>query len=266
MKLHLHSDLHLEFADHQLMGGDVLLLAGDICVADLLREERTDKESHRHKERYKRFFGEECSKYGKTYYIMGNHEHYGGLFDETANILVDFLRDTNVTLLDKQFVQLKEGWKLYGATFWTDYNRGDWHCMHAAKDQMNDHRVIRKMWEGVERKFVPNQAMEEHHRARTKLLEGLRADGDNVVVMTHHAPHRKSTHPRYESQHLLNHAYHSDQEELMLNNPQIKHWFHGHTHDTFNYMVGECQVGCNPRGYAGYELNSGYNPLFEVEL
>ena len=37
MKLHLMSDLHLEFAPmQQLPGGDVLLLAGDILVADSL--------------------------------------------------------------------------------------------------------------------------------------------------------------------------------------------------------------------------------------
>lgn len=265
MKLHLHSDLHLEFGDHTLAGGDTLLLAGDVCVADYLRPERTDKDALRHAERCKRFFGDECAKYDKVFYIMGNHEHYHGVFDNNEGILRDFLKDTNVTLLVNQFAELTDGWKLFGGTFWTDYNREDWYCVHAAKDMMNDHHVIRKMWEGVERKFTPRQALDEHHRAKLKLMNGLRTD-DKVIVMTHHAPHYRSVHPRYHGQ-LMNGAYYSDQEELILDNPCIKYWFHGHMHDTFDYMVGDhCRVGCNPRGYVGYQVNKEYNPLFEIEL
>jgi len=38
-----------------------------------------------------------------------------------------------------------------------------------------------------------------------------------------------------------------------LDHPQIKLWTHGHTHHEFDYMIGECRVVCNPRGYHGYE-------------
>lgn len=99
MKLQLHSDLHLEFGDHTLVGGDVLLLAGDICVADYLRPERTDKDARRHAERGKRFFGDECAKYNKTYYVMGNHEHYNGVFDNNEGISVEYIPE-EITLED----------------------------------------------------------------------------------------------------------------------------------------------------------------------
>jgi hypothetical protein len=42
-------------------------------------------------------------------------------------------------------------------------------------------------------------------------------------------------------------------EEFIMDRTQIKVWTHGHTHDTFDYMVGSCRVICNPRGYTGYE-------------
>jgi len=59
--------------------------------------------------------------------------------------------------------------------------------------------------------------------------------------------------PRYRGDHLVNGAYSSDLSEFILDRPQIKVWTHGHTHDTFDYMVGTTRVLCNPRGYALYE-------------
>jgi hypothetical protein len=51
----------------------------------------------------------------------------------------------------------------------------------------------------------------------------------------------------------MNGGYSSDLEQFILDYPQIKVWTHGHTHDTFDYMIGQCRVICNPRGYVGYE-------------
>jgi hypothetical protein len=47
----------------------------------------------------------------------------------------------------------------------------------------------------------------------------------------------------------MNGAYHSDLTDIMLDNPHIKLWTHGHTHNAFDYMIGETRVVCNPRGY-----------------
>lgn len=259
---HLMSDLHLEFGPLELPGGDTLLLAGDVCVADFLRPERTDKEARKHQDRCKQFFFEECAKYNRVFYVMGNHEHYHGLFDENGNILRDFLAGTNVRLLEDEFVDLDEETRLFGGTFWTNYDNADYFCLHAAKDMMNDHSLIKKMHMGVPRAFLPNDAMDVHYRAVDKLKSGL--NEKKTVVMSHHAPHRKSISDRYRNS-LLNGAYHSNQEELMLDNPQIVMWVHGHVHESFNYKVGECNVVCNPRGYAGYELNKNFDVTHLLE-
>ena len=29
-------------------------------------------------------------------------------------------------------------------------------------------------------------------------------------------------------------------------------WVHGHTHDSFDYQIGNCRVVCNPRGYVAW--------------
>ena len=41
-------------------------------------------------------------------------------------------------------------------------------------------------------------------------------------------------------------------------------WIHGHTHDSFDYVVNGTRVLCNPRGYAKNGANE--NPLFDANL
>jgi hypothetical protein len=74
-----------------------------------------------------------------------------------------------------------------------------------------------------------------------------------VVVVTHHSPSKLSTKPKYQHDTIMNGAYSSDLSDFILDNPQIKVWTHGHTHDFFDYMVGSTRVICNPRGYKYYE-------------
>jgi hypothetical protein len=52
----------------------------------------------------------------------------------------------------------------------------------------------------------------------------------------------------------------------MLDNPNIKLWTHGHTHEDFDYMVGSTRVFCNPRGYHDYEERADHFELKCVEI
>jgi len=243
----------------KLPGGDVLLLAGDVCVADYLRPERSDKDARRQRSRYLRFFHEECTKYARVYYVMGNHEHYRGCFHETANVLRAALDDTNVYLLDKEFVSLTDEWELFGGTLWTDFSKDDWFVKQHASTHMNDHhQVFRDEKKKV--LFTPNNALAEHQECLAVLKAGLEErKNKNVLVMTHHAPHYGSITQRFRNQPTSNGCYYSDQEELMLDNPNLKCWVHGHVHDSLDYMVGDCRVVCNPRGYAGHALNAEFD-------
>jgi DNA repair exonuclease SbcCD nuclease subunit len=277
MKIQVMNDLHIEFDNGpqlKLPGGQILLLPGDVCVAAYLGKQRTDKLAKKHERVCREFFFHECAKYEKVYYIMGNHEHYNGIFDYSAETLREFLEGTNVTLLDKEFVDLNEQWQLFGGTLWTDYNNQDWFAMHAAKDKMNDHTIIKKMkpvanpYGEMMGRFLPVDAYEEHNKTLEALENGIydmaRIDRP-TIVMTHHAPTHQSVMPQYKGD-LLNAAYASDLSEQILRLTNIKYWFHGHMHDSFEYMVGECQVKCNPRGYNGYALNANFNVDFEFEI
>ena len=71
----------------------------------------------------------------------------------------------------------------------------------------------------------------------------------NYVVCTHYAPSKKSTPDRYIGAVALNGAYSSNLDNFIIDNPQIKLWTHGHTHDAFDYTIGQTRIVCNPRGY-----------------
>lgn len=279
MRIHLNSDVHIEFdrePTHTLAGGETLLLAGDVCVADLLRKERTDKKAIKHRRVCDAFFKEECAKYEKVYMIMGNHEHYHGVFDNTAMILREYLQDTNVTLLDKEWVRLNDHWELFGGTMWTDYDQSDWFAMQDAKNKMNDHRIIEKIKQGDEPvigekkpfvgRFLPEDAVEEYRDTVAELVSHVIDHTDTKkIVMTHHAPCAQSIAARFQGM-RLNAAYYTEMSGWIMDQPDIKYWFHGHMHDSFDYIIGDCRVVCNPRGYAGYELNEEFDKQFEVVL
>lgn len=41
---------------------------------------------------------------------------------------------------------------------------------------------------------------------------------------------------------------------------------HGHTHESFDYLVNGTRVMCNPRGYAPTELNPAFDPGLTVDV
>lgn len=264
MRVDVCSDLHLEFGDLTLPGGDILILAGDVCEARNLKKSAyhpdavhfSFEDPRRKTGRFYRFFEEECAKYRKTIYVMGNHCHYGGRFDRTYSQIQDNL-PSHVQLMEKETAEI-DGVLFVAATLWTDCNRGDGLTMFHLKSSMNDYRVITMKNGSIYHKLTPEHTAETHMRTKEYIVQVLRDNQQRetplpVVVVTHHAPSRLSIKPEYEHDTLMNGGYSSDLSEIMLDHPEIRVWCHGHTHDEFRYQIGETTVLCNPRGYAGYE-------------
>ena len=268
MRVSVISDLHIDFADLTLPGGDVLILSGDVFEAKsfkkeiynsemvLLEHEREDQRP----DRFYRFILEECSaKYRKVIMVMGNHEHYRFQFHKTYEHIKSQL-PKNVHLLEKESLVL-DGVLFLGATLWTDMNRQDALTMYHMQGAMNDYRQITMLNEEkhVYHRLQPEYTVKEHLKTleyfRTALAENKQREGGPlpVVVVTHHSPSKLSIKPKYEKDVLMNGAYSSDLSEFILDHPEIQVWTHGHTHDTFDYQVGSTRVICNPRGYKYYE-------------
>ena len=262
MKVNVISDLHLEFEDLELPGGDVLILSGDVCEAKNIKADKYDPEGimfsfetrNRRPDRYIRFFKEECTKYRHVIYVMGNHEHYGFRFDKTYSQLLLNMPD-NVRLLEKEYTFIDDV-LFIGATLWTDCNQNNPLTLNELRHSMNDYRIVQNFYKdtGNYYRLTPEFTYTEHKLTLAYIKKILDLyPNKKVVIVTHHSPSKQSIKPRYHGDYHMNGGYSSDLERFILDHPNVKVWTHGHTHDTFDYMVGECRVICNPRGYVGYE-------------
>jgi hypothetical protein len=247
---------------------------------------------------------QECSaRFPHVLYVAGNHEHYHGDFKNTIpDLKKRFEYLTNVHVLDREIFEL-DNVVFVGGTLWTDMNKEDPITLHAMKRMMNDFRCVdnsnrvvnykadvpRQLPEGMsgeefnmlpyeqryktvfktrEAQFSPEDAVEEHKKMLGYIrvvYEGM-SDDKQMVVVGHHTPSHQSCHPRYKDDQVMNGGYHSDLSEFILDRPGIKLWTHGHTHEKFDYTIGECRVVCNPRGYIGYEELADNFELKVVEV
>lgn len=271
MNIQYVSDLHLDISGYMdLPGGDVLILAGDICEVRALR-----KEHHETKLLDRApgafpcydFFNFVCPKYKKVFMVMGNHEHYRGRFDKTYDELKGML-PSNVSLLENE-VEEYNGVMFMGATLWTDLNRGDpitsWHL----KSAMNDYKVVQNFYpaRAVYHKLTPEHTAEVHFKTKQyfrMILEEHRSRP--FVVITHHAPSFMSVNEKYAHDKTMNGGYASELSEFILDNENIKVWIHGHMHDPNDYMIGSTRVVSNPRGYIPWEEGNGFDPNLTFEI
>jgi predicted phosphodiesterase len=246
MKLNILSDLHLSLGalDIPRNDADVVILAGDIA---------------RPREAIAWALG-----FAKpVLYVAGNHEFYGGSIAGAADTLKQLSAGTRIRVLDNDEIII-DGVRFLGTTLWTDFMLfGEGEKRAAAIQQalslVRDFSRIRVGAAG-EALFTPadSAALFKLHTAwlESRLSE---AHAGPTVVITHHAPSRNSIHPRFEDS-LLNACFVSDAEHL-IDAGRACLWIHGHTHDSFDYLLNGTRVVCNPRGYAKAGINE--NPLFD---
>ena len=279
MKIAICSDIHLEFGPISLKNtkkAEVLILSGDICVAkDILNLDPHETRFNDKSSKIHLFFQECCARFKHVVYISGNHEHYHGDFAETFTVLRDrFGYLVNLHILDKESVLINDI-MFIGGTLWTDFNGADLQTMQHASWGMNDYNGIKNSDSGHAHgiwKLIPEATLKDQYRMRDYIktvLANRRAEerrDRRVVVVGHHAPSRLSTKPRYQKDVVVNGGYSSSLDDFILEHPQIRLWTHGHTHDTFDYMIGSTRIVCNPRGYAGHEEQANLWQLITVDV
>lgn len=233
------SDMHLEFSPFGLESdGNVLILAGDILVADYMTRGADSPYTRKVVPTYNKFMEQARANYDHVLMVMGNHEHYHGDISKSAGIIRTAY--PWLTLLDNQYVDI-EGTRFFGGTMWTDFDKGNPLAMMFAADGMNDFRLIKNK----HKRFRPADAL-EHWKFFVKELS--KAYVPDMVVVSHHAPSFSSVNLRYAGS-PLNAAYASDMTDFLLEHKLT--WVHGHMHHTNKYHIGNSLVVSNPRGYHG---------------
>ena len=272
MKIQVVSDLHLEFNSNIVInnaGADLLCLAGDVCLAYHLYRHPiggsiNNAENGEKADRYRKFFDHVSKEFDQVLYVMGNHEHYSGRWNDTANWLREALDPwSNITLMDDAWLNFGNV-RIIGTTLWTDLNRGDPLTVMSVKDMMNDYRAITINRDGVYHKLRPVDTIAAHHRALETIRMGAEQWEGDVVILGHHCPSPQSIHEIYRSEHIMNGAFGSNLDDFILSQPKIKVWIHGHTHHPFDYHIGDCRVVCNPHGYP--RERDSFDPSLIVEV
>ena len=242
MKLHILSDLHVEFGDFAIpdAGADIVVLAGDTHVGTRGVRWILDQEIG-----------------VPVIYVLGNHEFYRNRFPGLIDALKREAQGTNVVVLENEVFECG-GVRFFGCTLWSDMALlGDARvAAAAAAGGMNDYHQIRSSHS--DRKLTPEETVAWHRDSVDKLVEFLASgDPERSVVVTHSCPSIRSIPERWQD-HRLAPAFASNMEDIILNyQPEL--WVHGHTHDSFDYRIGRTRIICNPRGY----VPKADNPEFE---
>lgn len=268
MKIHVLSDLHLEFSSFfpPPEDADVVVLAGDI-----------GKSSQGLQWALATFHWERPEgRRPAIIYVPGNHEFYGEeMIDLRPQLkaMAKLARKNGIRawVLDNDAVEI-DGVRFLGTTLWTDYQLfgGGEEAAYAMRDAeayIMDHKKISY----GDRGFTTKDALGLHKECRAWLNRKLKAPfAGKTVVVTHHLPSMQSVADRYKKD-MTSGAFASNLDHLV---EQADIWIHGHTHDNFDYRVGRCRVVCNPRGYVRERYGSSgqsvenleFNPGLVVEI
>ena len=250
MKLHILSDLHIEFEmfDPPQTGADVVILEGDIHVG-------------------KKGLAWAQANFSTqpVIYVFGNHEYYGKAFPKHVGDLKQSTTGTNIHVLENDRLVIG-GVTFLGCTLWTDFKlfRDPKLAGYHATQTMTDYRKIRvnpqyRKLRSVDTAVVHAKSL----RWLYEEVETLKSNGNKVVIITHHAPSKQSVSELYKED-ILSAAYASHLDRFVEESSATL-WVHGHIHTQQDYTVGSTRVVCNPRGYPD-ERNESFIPDFVVEV
>ncbi len=244
MKLHILSDLHLEFGPFNVpnIERDVLILAGDTHVSRSLEK-----------------FLKKAAEKTPVIFIAGNHEFYHNEICHKSKFFRS-IRKPNIYFLDNGFVQIN-GITFVGCTLWTNMNNENPETMEYIDSKMNDFHLIQLQ----ENRFTPENALLLHNFSVGYIKHCLtKFDPRKTVIITHHAPSFKSTNCMDPTD-PIKHAYASSLDTFIAESQPLL-WIHGHVHCSYDYVIGNTRIVCNARGYTPNALNPDFNPSFIIDL
>ena len=257
MKIQILSDLHIDtyarrgepIGEIPSTDADIIIVAGDTANGDMGMSWLHDQASRLQK---------------PIFTVAGNHEYFDQdiiSFDDTLQRWDNFvdakqchdMRGVKVLQCDSIDV---EDVRILGCTLWTDYQyQANENTIPEALRFMRDYQQI---WAGQEL-FSPTLSTQIHMVHRQWLYQALQQAYEQrrtCVVVSHHSVSPLSVSQKYA--HLSsNAAFVSDLSEWMYADWAPKLWIHGHTHEAFDYQLGNTHVVVNPRAYPGEVSSTG---------
>ena len=265
------SDIHLEFGGPiQVPECDLLLLSGDIFTP---WRHPADRQNHTDaiRKRERKFFQQCQDKATRTLMVLGNHEHYNGVFGETAAKVRSRLEEfPTITLLDNEVAEFVD-FAVFGATMWTDMNKDHPEVMWHARRNMSDFSVIYSYkgtgYQDPSVGFTPADTVKENTYSKQKMVEFLSNYADKkTIVMTHHAPTYGCIDREFSAD-ILSYAFaNTDLDDMLLDNNGPDVWLYGHCHHRKEFLHGDkTSIIANARGYFNYGPESQLVNTFEFK-
>lgn len=244
MRVHVLSDLHVEFSgfEPEVGDADLVVLAGDIHT--LTRGVKWANEAFN------------C----EVIYVFGNHEFYGGHFERTLEKARECAAPHVHVLENESFI--RNGVRFLGTTSWTDFTlTGDpVAASFTAWREMNDFKKIR-IGDSY-RKLRPADVIQRNRIAHDWLESELEKQFDGkTVVITHHAPLACIVGVGEGPVGHLSAAYANNWPTLVS---MADAWIFGHTHEAIDAEFHGCRVISNPRGYP--DEDTGFSPALVIDL
>lgn len=246
MKIQVLSDIHInhwdqpyeEFLDSIQTDARLLVLAGD--AFDLEPEALKETE-----ERLEVL----CRRYKSVVYVPGNHEFYHTTIMDGLRALMAIeqrlvAKGYDLWVAHPGMTQTYSGIRVIGGTMWQPKPDRRY-------PPITDHFLI-----GDFSQEAPLQFQTFYDYLKGELRE------DDVVV-THHTPSYRSCSKKFEGSEI-NRWFHTPEVEPLILERKPRLFIHGHTHDPFDYQLGDTRVICNPRGYPGEHVS--FNPRLVIDL
>lgn len=238
MKIHLSSDLHLEFdenrAPHFPEDADVIVLAGDIWfayhIADYIRHV-----AH-------------CYPDSQILFIPGNHEYYHREYHDAQQVMREGLgRIPNAHFLDRDRVTIN-GVEFLGCTLWTGFDILPDIPTDIAKVEAEAGIADYDLTRIKERYLTAEDTVSLHQESR-RWLEGelAKPKGGKRVVITHFPPCLEVQHVDIPVNPLTPYFQANCRDLVEQYKPEL--WLFGHIHYNHDRTVAETRMVSNQRGY-----------------
>lgn len=170
-------------------------------------------------------------KHKNYIYVPGNHDRY---------------KDNYWTPLECNFVKNINGVKFVCSTL---YSKLDKKNIVFIKNSINDFM------------FTSIDVFNDLHKEALNFIK--KEVTKDCVVVTHFCPSFLSVHPRYANS-PMNSFFANNLDDFILER-EPQYWIHGHTHDPFNYKIGNTQIICNPFGYPRENNKFDYNLVIDIK-
>ena len=242
MKLQIASDIHREFGHSPNVpdvGADVLVLAGDIGMAD---DETVE------------WLRGLSGRYEAVLYVPGNHEFYGKDLADANSFMSGMSAYGGFEWMNNQAVQVGER-RFVGSPLWANFCHEPLSMFNAGR-AINDFRRIRH-GSGL----MTPAAMLDLHTEAVKFLTETVQPGD--IVITHWPPTLMARNTGFPMDDIAKYFCADIPGVVVSTRPEL--WICGHTHHNVDFMFGETRILSNQGGYP-HETIAGYDPGRIVEV